>query len=154
MKIATTLLLLCFSFLLTAAQTIDSAAQKSTKIEKPRTDTGHNFMITIAFHSGTSCSYELSFSRGHSLTSGGYPGYFNQYGGGIEVFHKDGNLFFAPKIAYELDPFLPPMCLSRMNLLYVTDFKGNASLKYRHEIGFSFEGGFNINYGYTFNLTN
>jgi hypothetical protein len=148
-------LLLCSNF--TFAQTdnaSDSLKAQSTKKQRSEKDTGRNLMLVVAYHSGISRSYELSVGKGHSVRTGGYPGYFIQYGGGVEVFHYRNDIAFAPKIFYELDPFLPPLCLSRLNLLYVTDFKGKGSLKYRHEIGFSAYGKYNINYGYTFNLTN
>ncbi len=146
-------LLLCSNFIFAQTDNAsDSLKAPSAKKQRSEKDTGRNLMLVIAYHSGISRSYELSIAKGHSVRTGGYPGYFIQYGGGAEVFQHKDEIAFAPKIFYELDPFLPPMCLSRLNLLYVTDFKGRSSLKYRHEIGFSFEGGFNVNYGYTFNL--
>ena len=148
-------LLLCSNFIFAQTDNAsDSLKAPSAKKQRSEKDTGRNLMLVIAYHSGISRSYELSIAKGHSVRTGGYPGYFIQYGGGAEVFQHKDEIAFAPKIFYELDPFLPPMCLSRLNLMYVTDFKGRSSLKYRHEVGFSFEGGFNVNYGYTFNLTN
>jgi hypothetical protein len=148
-------LLFCSNFLFAQDNSSsNSATDSSSKKDRSKSDTGINLMMIVAYHSGISRSYEFSIARGHSVSTGGYPGFFMQYGGGVEVFQYKKDIAFAPKIFYELDPFLPPMCLSRVNLLYVTDFKGRGSLKYRHEIGFSFEGGFNVNYGYTFNLTN
>ena len=156
MKIAITMVLVLFMCISSAAQNKDSI-QKAHAIAAQRKqaakDSGRNMVVTIAYHSGSTHSYELSLSKGHTVETGGYPGYFMQYGAGVELFYKDKTVFAAPKIAYELDPYLPPICLSRMNLLYVTDFKKNGSLKYRHEIGFSLIGIVNINYGYTFSIT-
>ena len=149
------MLLMCSNSIFAQAGNIsDSLKVQSAKKQCSEKDTGRNLMLVIAYHSGISRSYEFSIGKGHSVRTGGYPGYFIQYGGGAEVFQHKDEIAFAPKIFYELDPFLPPMCLSRLNMMYVTDFKGRGSLKYRHEAGFSFEGGFNVNYGYTFNLTN
>lgn len=134
--------------------TPDSLKAQSVKKLSSEKDAGRNLMLVAAYHSGTCRSYELSIAKGHSVNTGGYPGYFIQYGGGAEIFQYKNEAVVAPKIFYELDPFLPPMCLSRLNLLYVTDFKGKGSLKYRHEVGFSLGGNLNVNYGYTFNLTN
>jgi hypothetical protein len=155
MKTVITLLSLLFVCCSSAAQ-IDSVpkTKADSLIFKKDKSTGRNIVVTIAYHSGTTKSYELSLSKGHTVETGGYPGYFSQYGAGAELFYSGKIFFVAPKIFYELDPYLPPMCLSRMNLLYVTDFKNKGSLKYRHEIGFSLGGLFNINYGYTFNITN
>ncbi|MGG9962711.1 hypothetical protein [Ferruginibacter sp. SUN106] len=153
----TAIILLCLFFLcyISSAQT-DSVHKVNADTAKVKKDkkAGRNMVVTLAYHTGTTRSYELSLSKGHTVETGGYPGYFSQYGFGAELFYKAKTYFAAPKISYELDPYLPPMCLSRMNLLYVTDFKNKGSLKYRHEIGFSFGGRFNINYGYTINITN
>jgi hypothetical protein len=146
------------------AQTTDSltigTTRKNSRYIQAFED--HNLIITTAIHFGNYSSFEISLSRGYSWSSGGFPGSFNQYGIGMEfynIFPAESNiigneLIYAPKISFELDPFLPPICLSRLNLLYVTDFANNASIKYRHEVGFSYLGILNVNYGYSFNITN
>jgi hypothetical protein len=158
------LYILFFLRVVAIAQDIDSTAiNKNTKLHRGETECGHNYIMTTGIHVGRYSSFELSFSRGYSWSSGGYPGTFNQYGIGMEFyyynkgieFHPNETKFvYAPKISFELDPFLPRLCLSRINLLYVTDFKNNSSLKYRHEVGLSLYGIVNLTYGYTFNLTN
>jgi hypothetical protein len=144
-------MLICFS---------SAFSQDSSSTPKPRklhradySSCGHNYIITAAYHAAKYSSAEISFSRGYTWSSGGFPGSFSQYGAGMEFFRHNKEIIYAPKISCELDPFMPPLCLSRMNLMYVTDFRSHESLKYRHEIGISIMGYGNITYSYTWNIT-
>lgn len=72
----------------------------------------------------------------------------------MEILTDKQKYFYAPKISCELDFYQIPICLSRLNLLYYINPNGEGSLKYRHEIGITYRGYINLNYSYTFGLTN
>ena len=132
-------------------QNSDSTQLKTGLHRSDFSQCGHNITLTTALHIANYSSAEISLSRGYS--NKGFIGTFSQYGLGIEFIYTHNRLIYLPKISCELDGLLPPICVSRMNLLYATDFGSNGSLKYRHEIGYSYRGIINITYSYTFNIT-
>lgn len=145
-----------------AAQTQPGDTLNPSVLEtRIKRDQGKNWIISPALHWSAYRSVELSISRGYSWSSGGFPGTFSQYGLGLEAFYRPKTAstpnmhswVVAPKISCELDPLFPPLCLSRMNLLVLSDFKHNTSVKYRHEVGLSYLGIVNLTYGICFNLS-
>lgn len=126
---------------------------------------GHNLILIAGFHKQAYTAFELSFGRGYSSSAGKHEkeveiwknrelAVFGQSAIGTEILVDSENLIYAPKISSELSLLFPPVCISRLNLLYYTDFKSTGSLKYRHEIGFTYMGRLNVTYGYMFAITN
>jgi hypothetical protein len=74
------ILLSCSNFIFAqAGNTSDSLKKRLARKQCSEKDTGRNFILVIAYHSGISRSYEFSIAKGHSVRTGGYPGYFIQY---------------------------------------------------------------------------
>lgn len=134
-------------------QTTDSIIKKKLH-QSDYSRCGHNFILTTGISRTNFTSYEVSFGRSYSAEYNAVLlETYSQYEIGMEMLTDNKNYFYAPKISCELDIF-KFFCLSRLNLLYYFNPYGDGSLKYRHEIGLTYRGYVNLNYSYTFNLTN
>lgn len=148
-----------FQFLITFVlliYSIDSKSQEPEKLHRGEfASCGHNYNITTGFSHTKYNSFELSFGRSYNARWNAIlEETFSLSEIGMEVLFFDQNKhYFAPKISCELIMF-KIICLSRLNLLYYIEPNNSGSLKYRHEIGLSYRGFININYSYTFGLTN
>lgn len=115
---------------------------------------GHNFIITSGYYRTNFNSFQLSFGRSYSANWNAFLlETFGQYQLGIEGLADNNRIVYAPKLSAELSIF-KILCLARLNLLYYLNPNGEGSLKYRHEIGLTYRGYVNLNYSFTFNLTN
>lgn len=136
-------------------QTVQSDSIRNKKLHRSDLSRcGHNFIITSAYNRTNFNSFELSFGRSYSADWNAFLlETFSQYQVGCEALIDNGKIIYAPKLSAELSAF-KILCISRLNLLYYLNSSGQGSLKYRHEIGLTYRGYINLNYCYTFNLTN
>ncbi len=141
---------------------ISSSAQNGPPGNKPKKEMhksdynkcGHNMNITTGVSFGKYTAFELSVGRSYSAYyNSPILETFSQYAFGMELLLDTSGNVFAPKVSTEL-VILKAICISRLNLLYYIGPEGDASLKYRHEIGVSYRGFVSVNYAHTFNFTN
>lgn len=126
-----------------------SFAQQDTTAIKKKTRPPLNWVITPGLYFSNHFTGGLSVSKAYSWSSGG-PGFGGHlYGAGIEFSSDGGKMIAAPKLFYE--GYLT-LILVRAGLIDYTDFR-NSSIKFRPEIGISFDGTLSVTYGYNFALT-
>lgn len=114
---------------------------------------GHNYILTVAYHRTNFNVLECSLGRSYSAEWNTFlMETFSQYQIGWETTLDKKEVIFAPKVSAELNAF-KVLNLSRLNLLYYFDTKGNGSLKCRHEVGVTYRGFVTFNYQYTFNIS-